>query len=125
MPQPIPLRSALGVEQNHIVVHRPRGLVLDMVVEDLTIEEGMSGFTEWPVERHSLADLDLLGCCELHRLVGEQIQAAELVGCAKQPPGVTRRTVLVQGQRIERRQFDGHFAVMMEIYGNDQCIRTV
>ena len=65
----------------HVIVDRPRRLVPDLVAERLAPEHGRRGHVQGPVEGDALAGLDLLGGVGDDG-GGEEVQRAELVGCA-------------------------------------------
>ena len=75
------------ITEQHIVIHRPRRLITDLVHESLAPKHGHRRHRHDPVEGDALARLDLFACFgdDLGR---KKVEGAELVGGAEAAPRV-------------------------------------
>lgn len=72
MSQSIPLRTTLGIEQNHIVIHGPRHLRVNVMIENLAAKKRIRWLAQRPVQRDSVTRFDLAGG-RLHNVWGQQV----------------------------------------------------
>lgn len=85
----------------HIVVDvPPRAPLVDLVLERLPVEAGELGLVQRQVEREAHPRLDLFRR-RRDRFGREQVEHAQLVVCAEEPPRVAWRALGVQRQRVE------------------------
>lgn len=100
MPKPIPLTTALRIKRNHIIIHTPRCLVHNLVLENLPSETRVTGLVERPVERDTHPVDDFFGRCS-DCLRREQVQHPELVFGAEEAPCVSWGPGFVERERVE------------------------
>src|SRR5690348_8639308 len=103
MSESIPLRAALCIHAQPVIVHRHRRSVQYLMLKALSAECRMGWHIKGQIERYSMA-LPNLACCGGHGLLGQKIKHSQLVMWAPQAPSIAGRSILVQRQLIERRE---------------------
>lgn len=95
MPKSIPLRRTLRIKRQRIIIHRPRLLMINILLECSSTETRHIWFIESPICRNSdpvdnfFGGSDGVGWCET-------VEHAELVAGAEEAPCVAPRTVFLQ-----------------------------
>jgi hypothetical protein len=102
MSKAVPLRTALRVEMDCIVILGHGGAINDAVLELLPAEGRVGRLVQGPVQGYTLALSDLCSCCR-YSLGSDQVQSPELVILSPEAPSVAGGTRFVQRQGFEGR----------------------
>lgn len=106
MPKPVPLRAALRVECQNIIINGPGRLADDLLMKRLSAKGRLAESVKLPIQAKAVSVFDFARCSP-HDLWREQIEHAEAVVFAKETPGIPFGARGVEGQFVEWRDFDG------------------
>ena len=94
MPEPIPLRTGLRIQRQHIIIHTSGGFMVNFVFEWSSIETRGFGLVQSPISTDSNTMFYFFRGSE-SVLRGKTIQHPQFICCAKKPPCIPPWTIFL------------------------------
>lgn len=100
MSEPIPLATRLRVEDERVVIHHPRCLVFDLLLERHAAKARPGEMVERQVRGYCSSVGNFAGGGDFD-FGGEEVQHAEPVGGAEEAPGIAMGSILAEGEGVK------------------------